>query len=81
MRQDKIQQLKDLQRQFKDLSPVGRLCVTVLVMIGLGVIAAAERDIQLRSAAEVRGSKLLWRLVCLNVLGAPIYLRWGRRGK
>ena len=38
-----------------------------------------QRDLQRRAPDEVRGSKALWRLVCLNVLGAAVYLRWGRR--
>lgn len=40
-----------------------------------------ERDIQRRPADQVRGSKTLWRLVCLNALGAAGYLRWGRRDR
>jgi hypothetical protein len=48
-------------------------------VVVLGLIVTAQRDIQLRPDAEVRGSKLLWRLLCLNAVGAVIYLRWGRR--
>jgi hypothetical protein len=40
-----------------------------------------ECDIQRRPADQVRGSKTLWRLVCLNALGATGYLRWGRRDR
>jgi len=50
-----------------------------LIVLSLGLVTAAERDIQRRSADQVRGSKLLWRLLCLNALGAVGYLRWGRR--
>jgi hypothetical protein len=71
--------LGELWESFRGLSPLGRLGVSVLIAIGLGMIAAAERDIQRRPAAGVRGSKLIWRLVCLNVLGAGVYFRWGRR--
>jgi hypothetical protein len=31
------------------------------------------------SDAEVRGSKTLWRLLCLNAIGAVGYLCCGRR--
>jgi hypothetical protein len=71
--------LGELWESLRELSPLGRLGVSVLIAIGLGTIAAAERDIQRRPAAGVRGSKLVWRVVCLNVLGAAIYFRWGRR--
>jgi hypothetical protein len=79
MPRDKTKELRELPRQFASLSPAARLFVSLLVVIGLGLIVTAERDIQLRPDAQVRGSKLLWRVVCLNVLGAAVYLRWGRR--
>ncbi len=50
----------------------------VLTVISLGIVALAQRDIQKRPSAEIRGSKLLWRLVSLNALGAIAYLKWGR---
>jgi hypothetical protein len=55
------------------------LRTAALISMSLGLVAAAERDIQLRPADQVRGSKLLWRLICLNALGAVGYFRWGRR--
>jgi hypothetical protein len=64
---------------FKGLSPARRSSVLVLILVGLGLVAVAERDIQRRPAAEMRGSKLLWRLACLNVLGVASYFVWGRR--
>jgi hypothetical protein len=79
MTREEIQDLKALPRRFGDLSPGGRVAVSALAVIVLGLILTAERDIQLRPAAEVRGSKLLWRVVCLNAVGAAVYLRWGRR--
>jgi hypothetical protein len=53
--------------------------VAVVIAASLGLVAAAERDIQRRPADEVRGSKLLWRVLSLNALGAAGYFRWGRR--
>lgn len=47
--------------------------------VALAIVAAAERDLARRSEDEVRGAKALWRLVCLNALGALAYFRWGRR--
>jgi hypothetical protein len=64
---------------FKDLSPARRALALVLFAISVGVVATAERDLRRRSDAEVRGSKLVWHLVCLNAVGAGAYFRWGRR--
>ncbi len=66
-------------KQFKERSPAQRLWVLALIAVSLGLVAAAERDIQRRPADQVRGSKLLWRLVCLNAVGSVSYFRWGRR--
>jgi hypothetical protein len=60
-------------------SPVRRFWLAVVFVVSLGIVVAGERDLQLRPAEQVRGSKLLWRLVCLNALGALGYFRWGRR--
>ena len=65
--------------QFKERSPAQRFWVLVLITVSLGLVAAAERDIQRRPADQMRGSKLLWRLVCLNAVGSASYFRWGRR--
>jgi hypothetical protein len=66
-------------KQFKQRSPAQRSLTFVLIAVALGLVAAAERDIQQRPADQVRGSKLLWRLVCLNAVGSVGYLRWGRQ--
>jgi hypothetical protein len=79
MRSKQRKDLKTLANDFKALSPARRLAVSVASAIGLGLIVTAQRDLQRRPPAEVRGSRLLWRLVCLNVLGTLIYFRWGRR--
>ena len=51
---------------------------TGLVAISLGTIGLAQRDIHHRGSSEIRGSKVLWRLVSLNAIGALAYLVWGR---
>jgi hypothetical protein len=61
------------------MSPQGRIWASVLLAISLALVATAQRDIQRRPASEIRGKKTVWRLVCLNALGAVSYLRWGRR--
>jgi hypothetical protein len=67
------------KEKFNEYSPVKRLWIVFVFLASLGLVAAAERDIQRRPADQVRGGKSFWRLVCLNALGAAGYLRWGRR--
>jgi hypothetical protein len=67
------------KKSFKDMTPSQRVIVLVLMAISLALVGAAERDLQQRPADQVRGRKLLWRLACLNALGAVSYFRWGRR--
>ena len=71
--------MSQLVRQFKDLSPARRFWVPGVIAAALALVAAAEVDIQRRPAGQVRGSKLLWRLLSLNALGSVSYFRWGRR--
>jgi hypothetical protein len=68
------------RKSYKEMSPARRARALLLVAASAAVVAAAEWDIHHRPASEVRGSKPLWRLVCLNALGAISYFRWGRRG-
>jgi hypothetical protein len=55
-----------------------RAIAVVLFVVSLGIVAAAQRDIQRRTDSEVRGSRSVWRLVSLNAVGALGYIRWGR---
>ena len=55
-----------------------RIVAVALVMSG-AVVFLAERDLRSRSASEIRGSKLVWRIGSSNALVALAYLRWGRR--
>lgn len=48
-----------------------------ILAVSLAIVAAAERDLGLRSDAELRGSRALWRLACLNVVGALAYFAGG----
>jgi hypothetical protein len=60
-------------------SPSRRRLLVPVLAVSLGLVAAAEVDIQRRPAAAVRGNRLLWRLLCLNALGALAYFGCGRR--
>lgn len=67
------------KKKFSEDSPARQFWVAVVFIVSLGLVAAGEHDIQYRPAEQVRGSKLFWRLACLNALGATSYFRWGRR--
>ena len=67
------------KKKFKERSRLERSGIIALTAVLASVVASAERDLQRRPADEVRGSKTLWRLLCLNAIGAAIYFRWGRR--
>ncbi len=66
-------------KKFKDLPRRQRLIASGVMLVSISLVIAAERDLSHRKPTELRGSKLLWRLVCLNALGAIAYFRWGRR--
>ena len=63
----------------KGLPPARRAGVSALIAVALALVFTAERDIQRRPGTEVRGNKLIWRVLCLNAVGAVGYLLWGRR--
>jgi len=60
-------------------SPEQRSLAAVLIAVSLALVAVAERDLHRRPDTQVRGDKRLWRVVCLNAIGAVGYLLWGRR--
>jgi hypothetical protein len=60
-------------------SPEQRSVAAVLIAVSLALVAVAERDLHRRPDTQVRGDKRLWRVVCLNAIGAVGYLLWGRR--
>ena len=65
---------------YQGLSPRGRLGLWVLVAVEAVLIVATQRDIQRRPAAEIRGPKLLWRVIgTQNVVGPALYFAIGRR--
>ena len=67
------------KKNFKERSRAERLALIALTAAAASLVASAERDLQRRPAEQVRGSKTLWRLLCLNAIGAAVYLCWGRR--
>ena len=71
--------MSQLVKQLKDRSPAHRFWLSGVIAAAVALVAAAEVDIQRRPAGQVRGSKMLWRLLSLNALGSASYFRWGRR--
>jgi hypothetical protein len=71
------QPLGDFKSRF---SPRQRAAIVTLVLAELRLKIAAARDIQRRSADQIRGSKLFWRLALLvNTFGPLGYFCFGRR--
>ncbi len=69
--------MKDFTERF---SRKQQAAIGVLAAIELAAKIAAARDIQRRSASEVRGKKLFWRLALLvNTFGPLSYFLFGRR--
>lgn len=67
---------------YRGLSPRKRLGLWVLIAVEAVLIVVAQRDIQGRPAAEIRGPKLLWRVIATqNVIGPAAYFAFGRRSR
>jgi hypothetical protein len=65
--------------RFKELSPIRQAAIIGVTAWNITLSVLAERDIHRRPAADIRGNKALWRVVCLtNTVGPLIYFRWGR---
>lgn len=68
--------------KFSDLSMPRRIGLVLVGAVQVGLLIAAQVDIQRRPAAQVNGSKTMWRLICLlNTVGPLSYFRWGRRSE
>jgi hypothetical protein len=68
--------------EFKKLSPARQAGIVAITAWNVALSVIAERDIQRRPSDEIRGSRAIWRMVCLtNTVGPLIYFRWGRQGR
>jgi hypothetical protein len=48
-------------------------------VVQVTLLAAAQIDITKRQSDEIRGSKVIWRLICLvNFIGPILYFAFGR---
>lgn len=68
------------KNRWSDLSPAARTAVVIGGVIELVLTAFVQRDLSRRSADEVRGPKLAWRLASfVQPVGPIAYLLAGRR--
>ena len=65
------------KKRWSELSSRQKATVLGLVAAQAVLVAAAQRD--LSSRAQVRGPKLLWRIMTTNTIGAVAYFVAGRR--
>ena len=66
--------------QWNELTPCQRSAVVGAAVVQLTLLAAAQIDITRRSKEQIRGAKLLWRiLVLVNFVGPIAYYAIGRR--
>ena len=66
------------KKTWKELSPKAKFGTIVGAIIQLTLLVAAQRDISRRPAAEIRGSKAMWRAATLvNFIGPGCYFTFG----
>jgi hypothetical protein len=66
------------KKKWNELTPMARFGTIVAATVQLSLLIAAQRDIALRPAAQIRGSKTLWRLATLvNFIGPGCYFTFG----
>ena len=68
------------RKKWKDMPPQARFGTVIVGAVQLSMLIAAQRDISRRPAEQIRGSKVLWRVVTLvNFIGPGSYFAFGRR--
>ncbi len=65
---------------YRGLSPLVQRVLWVLLAIEAVLIAGTERDIHRQPAQNIRGPKVLWRVIATqNVIGPAAYFGLGRK--
>ena len=67
------------KKRWSELTPQQRGGVIALVAVQAALAAFAQRDLGTRSEADLRGPKLMWRILTLNTFGALAYIVVGRQ--
>ncbi len=71
---------RQAKKKWAELSTAQRSATVAGAVVQLTLLAAAQIDIARRSSGEVRGTKLMWRLIVLvNFIGPLAYFALGRR--
>ena len=65
--------------RWSELSLRQKAMILGVVAVQAALAAAAQRDLSGRGAGQVRGPKVLWRLLTMNTMGALAYFAAGRR--
>lgn len=74
----KRSKMKRQKKTWKELSPMAKFGTIMAAVVQLSLLVAAQRDISRRPAAEIRGSKALWRAATLiNFVGPGSYFTFG----
>ena len=74
----KRSKMKRQKKTWKELSPMAKFGTVMAAVVQLSLLVAAQRDISRRPAAEIRGSKALWRAATLiNFVGPGSYFTFG----
>jgi flagellar biosynthesis/type III secretory pathway M-ring protein FliF/YscJ len=68
------------KKQWNDLTPCQRSAVVAGAVVQVTLLAAAQIDLTRRPKEQIRGAKLLWRiLVLVNFIGPIAYFAIGRK--
>lgn len=68
------------KKKWSDLKPMQKLFSLIAMLIQMGLLIAAQWDIQNRPNDEIRGNKWIWRtVVFINFIGPIAYFLFGRK--
>ena len=67
------------KQRWSELSIRQKASILGLIALQAVLIAAAQRDLSARSRGQLRGPKLLWRVLTMNTIGTLAYFAVGRR--
>ena len=66
------------KQRWAELSGRQKGTILGLVAVQAVLVAAAQRDLSSRGAGQVRGPRILWRILTTNTIGALAYFTAGR---
>jgi hypothetical protein len=67
------------KQRWSELSTGQKASILGLVAVQAVLVAAAQRDLSGRSRGQLRGPKILWRVLTMNTIGTLAYFTVGRR--